>query len=97
MVIGAFPVAKLGVLAIKQISKPIANVLKTRAKVSSSLLILIKIFHFKTLTELAVLQDLGVHAASAVLQLVRGVDKDVGDESGKADKSSKSKIFCLHR
>lgn len=32
MVIGAFPVAKLGVLAIKQISKPIANVLKTRAK-----------------------------------------------------------------
>lgn len=32
MVIGAFPIAKLGVLAIKQISKPIANVLKTRAK-----------------------------------------------------------------
>lgn len=32
MVIGAFPVAKLGVLAIKQISKPIANVLKNRAK-----------------------------------------------------------------
>lgn len=32
MVIGAFPAAKLGVLFMKQISKPIANVLKTRAK-----------------------------------------------------------------
>jgi optic atrophy 3 protein len=32
MAIGAFPVAKLGVLAIKQISKPIANLLKSRAK-----------------------------------------------------------------
>ncbi|XP_063705098.1 putative OPA3-like protein CG13603 isoform X2 [Culicoides brevitarsis] len=32
MVVGAFPAAKLGVLAMKQISKPIANVLKTRAK-----------------------------------------------------------------
>jgi len=35
MVIGAFPVAKLGVLAIKQISKPIANLLKSRAKNSA--------------------------------------------------------------
>lgn len=32
MVVGAFPAAKLGVLALKQISKPIANVLKDRAK-----------------------------------------------------------------
>uniref|UniRef100_A0A336M6R0 CSON012672 protein n=1 Tax=Culicoides sonorensis TaxID=179676 RepID=A0A336M6R0_CULSO len=32
MVVGAFPAAKLGVLAMKQISKPVANVLKTRAK-----------------------------------------------------------------
>lgn len=32
MVVGAFPVAKLGVLLVKQISKPIANLLKARAK-----------------------------------------------------------------
>lgn len=32
MVIGAFPAAKLGVLAIKQISKPIANAIKVKAK-----------------------------------------------------------------
>ncbi|XP_055907440.1 putative OPA3-like protein CG13603 isoform X2 [Eupeodes corollae] len=32
MVVGAFPAAKLGVLAIKQISKPIANVIKNSAK-----------------------------------------------------------------
>ena len=32
MVVGAFPAAKLGILAIKQISKPIANVLKNKAK-----------------------------------------------------------------
>lgn len=32
MVVGAFPAAKLGVLAIKQIAKPIANLLKQRAK-----------------------------------------------------------------
>ncbi|XP_050320739.1 putative OPA3-like protein CG13603 isoform X2 [Bactrocera neohumeralis] len=34
MAIGAFPAAKLGVLAIKQISKPIANVIKSNAKQS---------------------------------------------------------------
>ncbi|KAH8383387.1 hypothetical protein KR009_008408 [Drosophila setifemur] len=34
MVIGIFPAAKLGVLAIKQISKPIANVIKSNAKSS---------------------------------------------------------------
>lgn len=32
MVVGAFPAAKLGVLAMKQISKPVANLLKARAK-----------------------------------------------------------------
>lgn len=32
MVVGAFPAAKLGVLLLKQISKPIANALKTKAK-----------------------------------------------------------------
>lgn len=32
MVVGAFPAAKLGVLAMKQISKPIASLLKERAK-----------------------------------------------------------------
>lgn len=32
MVVGAFPVVKLAVLAFKQLSKPIANVLKERAK-----------------------------------------------------------------
>ncbi|XP_055380977.1 putative OPA3-like protein CG13603 isoform X2 [Condylostylus longicornis] len=32
MVVGAFPAAKLGVLAIKQISKPLANIIKDRAK-----------------------------------------------------------------
>ncbi|XP_073817623.1 putative OPA3-like protein CG13603 isoform X1 [Musca autumnalis] len=32
MVIGAFPAAKLGVLAIKQVSKPIANIIKSKAK-----------------------------------------------------------------
>lgn len=32
MVIGAFPIAKLGALLIKQVSKPIANVVKERAK-----------------------------------------------------------------
>ncbi|KAG5890198.1 hypothetical protein JTB14_010660 [Gonioctena quinquepunctata] len=32
MVVGAFPVAKLGALLLKQISKPIANALKTQAK-----------------------------------------------------------------
>uniref|UniRef100_A0A0K8TNQ2 Putative conserved plasma membrane protein n=1 Tax=Tabanus bromius TaxID=304241 RepID=A0A0K8TNQ2_TABBR len=32
MVAGAFPVAKLGILALKQISKPIANVIKNKAK-----------------------------------------------------------------
>jgi len=34
MVVGAFPAAKLGVLAFKQLSKPIANVIKDRAKQS---------------------------------------------------------------
>lgn len=34
MVVGAFPAAKLGVLAFKQLSKPIANVIKERAKQS---------------------------------------------------------------
>ncbi|XP_037953143.1 putative OPA3-like protein CG13603 [Teleopsis dalmanni] len=34
MVIGAFPAAKLGILAIKQISKPVANVIKANAKQS---------------------------------------------------------------
>lgn len=34
MVVGAFPAAKLGVLAVKQISKPIANILKNNAKQS---------------------------------------------------------------
>lgn len=32
MVVGAFPIAKLSVLLIKQISKPIANICKERAK-----------------------------------------------------------------
>lgn len=32
MVIGAFPVMKLGVLAVRQIAKPIAEVIKARAK-----------------------------------------------------------------
>lgn len=32
MVVGAFPAAKLGVLLLKQISKPIANALKAKAK-----------------------------------------------------------------
>jgi len=32
MVVGAFPAAKLGVLAFKQLSKPIANMIKERAK-----------------------------------------------------------------
>lgn len=32
MVVGAFPIAKLGALLIKQISKPIANACKERAK-----------------------------------------------------------------
>ncbi|XP_035899560.1 optic atrophy 3 protein homolog isoform X2 [Anopheles stephensi] len=35
MVVGAFPVAKLGILAMKQISKPVANMLKERAKHSN--------------------------------------------------------------
>ncbi|KAF7280932.1 hypothetical protein GWI33_005396 [Rhynchophorus ferrugineus] len=34
MVIGAFPAAKLGALLIKQVSKPIANVVKNQAKSS---------------------------------------------------------------
>ena len=34
MVVGAFPLFKLASLAIKQISKPIANSLKTTAKQS---------------------------------------------------------------
>lgn len=34
MVVGAFPAAKLGALLLKQISKPIANVLKEQAKSS---------------------------------------------------------------
>lgn len=32
MVVGAFPIAKLAALLIKQISKPIANACKERAK-----------------------------------------------------------------
>lgn len=32
MVVGAFPAAKLAALLLKQISKPIANVIKERAK-----------------------------------------------------------------
>lgn len=32
MVVGAFPAAKLGVLAFKQLSKPIATVIKNKAK-----------------------------------------------------------------
>lgn len=34
MVVGAFPAAKLGVLAFKQLSKPVANLIKERAKSS---------------------------------------------------------------
>lgn len=34
MVVGAFPVAKLGALLLKQVSKPIANLLKNQAKKS---------------------------------------------------------------
>lgn len=34
MVVGAFPAAKLGVLLLKQISKPIANYMKNQAKKS---------------------------------------------------------------
>lgn len=34
MVVGVFPAAKLGLLAFKQLSKPIANVIKNRAKES---------------------------------------------------------------
>ncbi|XP_044744286.1 putative OPA3-like protein CG13603 [Coccinella septempunctata] len=34
MVVGAFPVAKLGALLVKQISKPIANAIKEKAKTS---------------------------------------------------------------
>lgn len=34
MVVGAFPIVKLGALAIKQLSKPIANQIKVRAKKS---------------------------------------------------------------
>lgn len=34
MVIGAFPAAKLGALLIKQVSKPIASVVKNQAKSS---------------------------------------------------------------
>ncbi|XP_076314028.1 optic atrophy 3 protein homolog [Tachypleus tridentatus] len=32
MVVGAFPIAKLGILALRQISKPLANRIKARAK-----------------------------------------------------------------
>jgi hypothetical protein len=32
MVVGAFPIAKLGTLVVRQVSKPIANVLIKRAK-----------------------------------------------------------------
>lgn len=32
MAVGAFPLIKLGALAIRQIAKPIANILKSRAK-----------------------------------------------------------------
>lgn len=32
MAVGAFPLIKLGALAIRQISKPLANIIKTRAK-----------------------------------------------------------------
>lgn len=32
MVVGAFPVAKLGALLIRQLSKPLANYVKNRAK-----------------------------------------------------------------
>lgn len=34
MVVGAFPIAKLGALLVKQISKPIANAVKNKAKTS---------------------------------------------------------------
>lgn len=34
MAVGAFPAVKLGILAFKQLSKPIANHLKERAKTS---------------------------------------------------------------
>ncbi|XP_045468371.1 putative OPA3-like protein CG13603 [Harmonia axyridis] len=34
MVVGAFPIAKLGALLVKQISKPIANAIKEKAKIS---------------------------------------------------------------
>lgn len=34
MVVGAFPIAKLGTLLLRQISKPIANIVKERAKKS---------------------------------------------------------------
>ena len=34
MAVGAFPLIKLGALAIRQVAKPIANMLKNRAKAS---------------------------------------------------------------
>lgn len=72
MVIGAFPVAKLGVLAIKQISKPIANLLKSRAVRKFKFCIVEIDFYqnFRFVEKQRLLQDLRMHAASAVLQLV---------------------------
>lgn len=34
MVVGVFPAAKLGALLLKQVSKPIANIVKEQAKSS---------------------------------------------------------------
>lgn len=94
MVIGAFPVAKLGVLAIKQISKPIANILKNRAKHSPFFRwegFFIDFFLVKTKMswKCQSFQLLRLHASCSVLQLVWSQDEDVGDEPGKTNRRSK--------
>lgn len=90
MVVGAFPAAKLGVLLLKQISKPIANALKVKAKDSQFFRQYIcmppaqsKYKH--TFCYITPDQDLFCSA-----ELVGGEGKDVVNEPGQANQCSAS-------
>lgn len=94
MVVGAFPIAKLSVLLIKQISKPIANVCKERAKNSPFFrtyvcmppaqckFLFIYILKIESCVITACSRDNILITSFDSLQLVRGEGEDVDLEFG---------------
>lgn len=91
MVVGAFPAFKLGALLLKQVSKPIASVVKHNAKTSPFFRKYICMppaqCTYVTANQIACLT--ASHFCFS-LQLVRGEDQDVGYEPGQTGQSSRA-------